>query len=67
MDMNPPFFSADDDYVIAITGKAFSYILDQIETHNSEKYKKIFKVLLRKCVVYARMHPDEKALMIKHQ
>jgi len=67
MDMDPPFLGMQEDYVIAITGKAFSYIIDQIETNNSEKYKKVFKVLLRKCVVYARMHPDEKALMIKHQ
>jgi len=68
MDLDPPFFSnQNDEYVIAITGKAFSRILEEIEVNNSEKHKKILKILLQKAVIFARMHPDEKALMIKHQ
>jgi len=68
MDLDPPFFNnLQDDYAIAITGKAFAMILDEIETNNSEKHKKLLKILLNKAVIFARMSPDEKANMIKHQ
>jgi len=68
MDLDPPFYSLDsaEDYVIAITGKAFSLIMDEINEHNSEKHVKLMKILLKKAVIFARMHPDEKALMIKN-
>ena len=39
-------------------------ILQHVEKKNPN-YVKILDVLLKKGVVYARMHPDEKALMIK--
>jgi len=55
-----------DDYCIAITGKAFSKIIHEVEVNSNPKYQQIFKKMLSKCAVYARMHPDEKALMIKH-
>lgn len=41
-------------------------ILHQAEAENDPHSKHIFQKLLRKCAVFARMHPDEKALMIKH-
>jgi len=68
VDMDPPFIDlhANEDYSIAVTGKAFSLILHEVEVNNNPQYKYILQKLLKKCAVFARMHPDEKALMIKH-
>mmetsp|Transcript_6387 Transcript_6387/g.5766 ORF Transcript_6387/g.5766 Transcript_6387/m.5766 type:complete len:137 (+) Transcript_6387:697-1107(+) len=66
-DSDPPFFDMWDDvpYTIAVTGKAFSIIMSEVNKNNPA-YKHILNKLLRKCSVFARMHPDEKALMIQH-
>jgi len=68
IDVNPPFFDIEshEDYCIAVTGKAFSFILHEAEVNNSSHHRFILQKLLRRCLVFARMHPDEKALMIKH-
>lgn len=68
VDIDPPFFNMHDqeNYCVAVTGKAFSFILHEIEENNNPKYVHILTKLLRKSAVFARMHPDEKALMIKH-
>jgi cation-transporting ATPase 13A3/4/5 len=65
--MENPFEKLDpnDDYVIAITGKAFSHILKEVAEKN-EKSEKILKILMEKAAVFARMHPDEKATMVKN-
>ena len=44
----------------------FSKILYEVEVNKDPKYEIILRKLLKKCLVFARMHPDEKALMIKH-
>jgi len=49
-----------------LLGKAFSYIVHEAETEGNPRYQAILKKLLRKCLVYARMQPDEKASMIAH-
>jgi cation-transporting ATPase 13A3/4/5 len=67
IDTDPPFFNVGtDDYVVAITGKAYSHIIYEAEVNKDPKYVTILKKVLRKCLVYARMQPDEKASMIKH-
>lgn len=52
-----PWANTEEDYVLAITGSAYSYI---VSTENQ-----LLKTLLMKCQIYARMHPDEKASLIK--
>ena len=47
-------------------GKAFSLIINQAEVKKNERYAALLRKLLAKGLVFARMHPDEKALMIKH-
>lgn len=68
VDLDPPFFNMreSENYCVAVTGKAFSFILHEVENNNNPKYVHILTKLLRKSAVFARMHPDEKALMIKH-
>ena len=41
-------------------------ILSKAEGSGNPQHKLYLSKLLQKCLVYARMHPDEKALMIKH-
>jgi len=57
---------SSENYCIAITGKAFSFVLREVEENEDPQYQKILSKLLRRCLIFARMHPDEKALMIKH-
>jgi len=68
VDLDPPFLDSHnhEDYCIAITGRAFSKILHEAETCHNSRYSYILHKLLTKCVVFARMHPDEKALMVGH-
>ena len=47
-------------------GKAFAYILKQAEVKQDPKYIKILNKLLNGASVYARMLPDQKALMVTH-
>jgi cation-transporting ATPase 13A3/4/5 len=68
-DLDPSLFKMDDDIVLAVTGKAFSSIKNKMESKDpetAEKYKKLMTLMLKKAVIFARMHPDEKALMIKN-
>jgi len=62
-----PFYNMHDqeNYCIAVTGKVFSLILNEAEVKKNLHYIHILAKLLKKCLVFARMHPDEKALMIK--
>jgi len=68
VDLDPPFFSLKgrEEYCIAITGKAYSMILHEAEVNQDPKYLHILARLMNRCVVFARMHPDEKASMIAH-
>lgn len=68
VDLEPPFFNMGDkeDYCLAVSGKAFSHILQEVEINKNPKFEHILAKMLRKASVYARMHPDEKALMIKY-
>jgi len=34
--------------------------------NKNTQYSSLLKIILDKCAVFARMHPDEKASMIKH-
>jgi len=67
-DLEVPFFNmqSSENYCLAITGKAFSLVLHEAEVNQDPQYQKILSKLLRRCLIFARMHPDEKALMIKH-
>ena len=62
-----PFYNMHDqeNYCIAVTGKVFSLILQEAEVRKNPHYIHILDKLLKKCLVFARMHPDEKAMMIK--
>ena len=52
--------------VLPTKGKAFSLVLYEAEVNKDPHYQNILVKLLQKCLIFARMHPDEKALMIKH-
>lgn len=41
-------------------------MLNEATVRNDPHYAEAFKKLLQRCLIYARMHPDEKALMIHH-
>lgn len=60
-------FFQQEEYCLAITGSAFSLIYKEACINQDPHYQVIFQKLLQKCLVYARMQPDEKALMIKYQ
>ena len=47
------------DYAIAITGKAFNYLLQQ------ESLKAVFQNVLMKGQIFARMTPDDKAKLVE--
>lgn len=54
-----PWLHLNDDYAIAITGKAFNLLLDD----PSKLY--ILKRVLLKAQIYARMSPDDKAYLVE--
>ena len=75
LDEVPWAFQNDDctDYVIAVSGKAFQmFVSNRLEYHSRASgvnYKindiietdKLLKLFLNKCIVYARMKPDQKS------
>lgn len=60
------FFAKNNEaeYCLAVSGKAFSHILGRLD-QGDELAKKWMKRIVRRCLVFARMQPDEKAGMIK--
>ena len=81
VDEEPPFFDLEpQEYTLAVTGKtmllflgtkpilgkAFALILKNAEVNKQGTAGKIMERMLRQCSVYARMLPDQKALMIAH-
>ena len=55
--MELPWSYQDQNIEVAVTGKAFNYII----THNEF----IKNSVLAKCKVYARMGPDDKACLVE--
>ncbi len=55
-------WKGDENFVIAITGKAFSKLLENIDLN--PKARKVFGIMLERAQVFARMRPEEKALLI---
>lgn len=59
-DVDP--WKTNENFVIAISGKAFSLLLRQID--KNPKARRVFGIMLERAQVFARMKPDEKALLI---
>ena len=41
-------------------------ILEEVEEKKNPQYQDMLNRLLKKCMIFARMQPDEKALMVKY-
>lgn len=53
-----------DNYVLALTGAAFNYIIHKGEK-GTEDDKKALQVCLEKCKIYARMAPEHKTVLVE--
>ena len=56
-----PWHNTNDNYVLAITGEAFAYLVNLEDSNHSL----VFKTLLERTQVYARMSPDHKGTLIR--
>lgn len=55
-------WKTDEPFVIAISGKAFDLLYRQVESN--PKARKVFGKMLEKAQIFARMKPEQKALLI---
>lgn len=56
-----------EDYEIALTGKAFEYMMDLAKFKYTDKETKILtQEIILHAKVYARMSPDHKAILVSH-
>ena len=65
----------NDNFIIAITGSTFEQFyhlrnkyLESEEIEENKKYKifyEIFRLILKNCIIYARMSPEHKTLLIQ--
>jgi len=55
-----PWVHPPDSYALAITGKAFNYLVKAGESQH-----KILERVLFKAQIYARMSPDDKATLVE--
>ena len=69
---NSPFlFNNNENLAIAITGETFEkiyslhkkYIKDKKLNNNFFKYHKIFRIILKNVIIFARMAPEQKSLL----
>jgi magnesium-transporting ATPase (P-type) len=54
-----PWHYKDKDIAVAITGKALKFMAE-----NKDKYDYELKSVLHRAKVYARMSPDDKAMLV---
>lgn len=59
LDDENPWLHPPDNYAVAITGKAFNMLLNDLNQ------KSILKKVLLKAQIYARMSPDDKAKLVE--
>ncbi|CAD8214246.1 unnamed protein product [Paramecium octaurelia] len=57
-------WKTDQPFVVAISGKAFQLLLNQIDTN--PKARRLFGLMLEKAQIFARMKPEQKAQLITH-
>eukprot|EP00828_Plagiopyla_frontata_P017047 TRINITY_DN2221_c0_g1_i11.p1 TRINITY_DN2221_c0_g1~~TRINITY_DN2221_c0_g1_i11.p1 ORF type:complete len:932 (+),score=102.30 TRINITY_DN2221_c0_g1_i11:723-3518(+) len=57
------FGLGSEEYRLAITGRAFSYLINEVK-NEPEKYQILFQKMLEKTQIFARMKPEEKALLV---
>jgi len=71
---NSPFlFNNNENLAIAITGETFEkiyslhkkYIKDKKLNNNFFKYHKIFRIILKNGIIFARMAPEQKSLLVQ--
>lgn len=55
-------WKTDEPFVIAMSGKAFQLLIDQIEYN--PKARRVFGIMLERASIFARMKPDQKALLV---
>ena len=56
-----PWQHPPEEYGIALTGKAFNFLLTSLEPSNQA----VLKQVLLKAQIYARMSPDDKAKLVE--
>jgi len=55
---------SSDDVVIAMTGNAFSK-LEEFLTNEGSSYKELYEQIMNKAIIFSRMHPEHKSLLIQ--
>ncbi|EAR98784.2 E1-E2 ATPase family protein (macronuclear) [Tetrahymena thermophila SB210] len=58
-----PWNNVQDNYTLAITGRAFSKIISQAS--ESKQKAQLLRTMLLKTQIFARMRPEEKALLLQ--
>lgn len=51
-------------YDVALTGKAFNFMINQIKTEDNERMKNMYKAVIKHSKIFARMSSDDKAQLI---
>lgn len=53
----------NEEYCLAITGRAFRYLIEQRDTADPKAVKR-FKIMLERTQVFARMKPEDKSQLV---
>jgi len=66
IDLEPLWYTLEEDFVIAMTGASFSYMLKEIQKPGHDpQLDQIFEKMLQNTQIFARMRPEDKALLVQ--